>query len=105
MTSIFDGMAAMMAATFGQPVTITRGAAAPVTVHGVFREVPEEVPGADGRMVISVTPILQVPANVSVPPERNDVVGVGARQFVILSRTPSASPADDRMIVCLLEET
>lgn len=102
MTSLFDALAGILADTFGQSVTIRRGAGSPVTITGIFREEPQEIETADGRSVVDVTPVLQVPRGAFVP-QRGDIVTADGKQFTVLLATAKASPAADRMIVCILE--
>jgi hypothetical protein len=103
MTSLFDGLATVLVDIFGQPVAITRGSAAPVTVMAVLREEPDEIPGADGRPVFAVIPILQIPSNAEIIPQKGDRVAAGGKVYAVLSAAKRASPASDRMLVCELE--
>ncbi len=106
MTSIFDGMAGVMAESFGAPVIYTPKDGDPVTVTAVLREGPIEVAGEDGRAVLIMSPSLQVPRNVLPDIAREDRVAAAAepdKVYIVLNAMPNGSPASDAMIICELE--
>lgn len=107
MSSVFDGMAGVMNAVFGSPVTITRAGQAAVTLQAIFREVPIEQESGDGRVFVTVTPILRVRQGDIALLAKGDLVAPAAtapRTFKVLQFFPSGSPATDALLGYHLEE-
>ena len=107
MTSVFNGMASALNATFGADVTLIDLAAVQITVKAVFRDMPLEVELSDGRPVGVMVPTLKV--------RRDLVPGIAKgwtvrpsiaspREFKVLRVEPSGSPAADAFWHCVLEE-
>ena len=107
MASIFDGLAGALNAVFGAPVTITRRGEAAVTLQAVFRELPVEQDGADGRPFVTITPTLRVQKDAIAALVRGDLVApstASGRSFVVLQPYFGASPASDAFLTYVLEE-
>lgn len=107
MASVFAGMAGVIGAVLGAPVTITRAGFAAVTLQAVFREMPVEQEGADGRVFASVSPVLKVQKTAIAALSKGDLVApstTGVRTFKVLQVFASASPASDGFVTYLLEE-
>lgn len=103
MTSLFDGLSGLLNDVFGGPVTWLPRSGREVTIQAIFREEPVTVAGDDGRNVLIVAPTLSVPQDGAVDMARGDRVEVGGRDYRILNRIASASPASDRFVVFQLE--
>ena len=107
MPAIFDGMAGVLNAVFGAPVTITRAGQSAVTVQAVFREMPVEDEAADGRTFLSITPTLKLQKTAIAALAKGDLVAPASsapRTFKVLQFFPGASPAADAFVTYLLEE-
>ena len=104
MTSVFDGMAGVLAATLGAPVVISGSFSG--TAQAVFREMPYEQEMADGRVSVVVTPTLRLSRAIATL-VKGDVVAPSetpGRTFTVLQSFPSGSPAADATITYTLEE-
>jgi len=105
-TTVFDGMAGVMAKAFGAPVIYVPKSGEPVTVRAMLREGPIEVAGDDGRAVLILSPTLQVPKTVLPNIARGDLVSavsVPEKVYLVLNSLPNGSPAADAMLICELE--
>tara|TARA_R100000789_G_scaffold100343_1_gene109911 strand:- start:3349 stop:3681 length:333 start_codon:yes stop_codon:yes gene_type:complete len=105
-TTVFDGMAGVMAKAFGAPVIYTPKSGESVAVRAMLREGPIEVAGDDGRAVLILSPTLQVPKNVLPDIARGDLVAAVSapdKVYLVLNRLPNGSPAADAMLICELE--
>ena len=105
--SVFDGLAGVLAGTFGAPVTITRISQAPVTVLAVFRETSVMQSMADGRELPVIVPTLQVSRALIAAIARGDLIAPSVtpgRTFTVLAPHVSGSPAVDGFIIAELEE-
>lgn len=107
MTSVFDGMAGVLNAVFGAPVTHILAQGQSVTMVGIFRESPVEITLADGRGYVIEQPTLRVAkpsaAAVTIGDEMRPGV-VSPRRFRVLDMHPTGSPAADGFVMILLEE-
>lgn len=107
MASVFDGMAGVLNAVFGAPVTVTRAGQAAVPLQAIFREMPVEQEAADGRIMVTISPTLRVRKGDIAALAVGDLVApstTGARTFKVLQAFPSGSPATDAFVTYLLEE-
>lgn len=104
MTSLFDGLAGALADVFGAPVIWTPAGGAPVTVQGVFREVPFDEDFGDGRAGLALMPVLRWSRTVAAGAAKGDTCTVAGRTFRLLRPVPSGSPAADSFVAWELEE-
>ncbi len=105
MTSVFDGMAGILNAVFGAPVTVMGNF--PQVVQAIFREMPYEQESADGRTFVVVTPTVQIRKSDIASLSPGDLVVPAAtpgRSFKVLKPIPSGSPASDAFVTYVLEE-
>lgn len=104
MTSIFNGMAGVLNATFGAPVTFIPAFGPRLTVQSVFREPPVTVAGQDGGDVLIEQPIWRVPRDRLAHAARGDQIQLAdGRRFKILNRIGTGSPATDAFVEYELE--
>ena len=98
MTSIFDGLAGVVADVFGAPVTIAPGGASPVTIQAVLRQRQIEVAAEDGEPVIMLETVLRAPsADVATLVEGDLVTDVLGRSWRVRYRLPPDAPSLDRL--------
>lgn len=104
MPALFDGMAKVLAGTFGDPVRYAPQVGEPRIVQSVFRESPIEVVDQDGHPVLIVSPSWRVQKHLVPEAKRGDQVEPSnGKIYVISNVSPSGSPADDAFIICELE--
>lgn len=107
MSTIFDGMAGILAEVLGSPaITWLPEGLPPVPVQSVFRLAPIEVAGPDGEPVLAMTPVWRVPTDPDWPrePRRGDLLQPGdGHTYRLLSNHPSGSPAADKFLNFALE--
>lgn len=107
MTSVFDGVAGVLASVFGAPVTIHREGRAAETFQAVFRETPVEQETADGRTFVTVSPTLRLrQSDVALLRPGDQVLPASTpnRRFQVLQSMTSGSPATDAFVTYVLEE-
>lgn len=105
MTSVFDGMAGLLADVFGSSITVTPSGGSATAVTGIFREGPIKVPDADGFPVTVVSPTLRIAASEGVTLAFGDAVDPGnGRTYRVVDPVPSGSPAADAFTIYSLEE-
>jgi hypothetical protein len=104
MTTIFDGMAGALNATFGAPVTIKPGGGEAVSIHAVVREERVELADGEGEAVLGVQPILMAMAADVTALVEGDLVEQGSRQWRVRYRVPGESPAGDRFETFVLRK-
>lgn len=104
MASIFDGLAGVLNATLGAPVTYLPMGGAELTVQSVFREEPITVTGDNGQDVLIEAPSWRVPKSVLTNVRRGDRIRVAdGRIFRILNSIGTGSPAVDAFVLYELE--
>lgn len=106
MTSLFNGMAGVLGAVFGAPVTYRPQSGPAVVVQGVFRRQPIEVAGENGEPVWIMQPSLRVQRDLVPLIRRGDLIEPSIEAgavYRIVNRPETASPAPDGFIVCALE--
>ncbi|WP_243612933.1 head-tail joining protein [Shimia aestuarii] len=104
MTSVFDGMAGALNATFGALVQHTPSGGEAVEIRAIFREQPIEVPDEDGRNILTVAPVLRVQRPVADGVSRDDVIEPGdGESYRVLNALTSGSPAADAFVLFQLE--
>ncbi len=88
-------------AQFGEPVTYSIGAQAPVPITGVFDEQYTEVDLADGQPVTSAMPVLGVQlSQFPAPPQQGDTLFIQrtAETFVVKEVRPDGHGAAKLML-------
>lgn len=104
MPGVFDGMAGVLNAVFGAPVTYLPVNGQSVAVQSVFREEPITVSGSDGGDVLIEAPTWKVPSDVlSDVPRGARITLADGRIYRILNRIGTGSPAADAFVVYELE--
>lgn len=104
MTSIFDGMAGILADVVGSLVAYQPRSGDLRDLQSVFREAPIEIEGADGHEVLISAPSWRVARDLAPEVRRGDHITVsGGRVFKIMNVHPTASPARDAFVVCELQ--
>jgi len=104
MSGIFDGMAGLLADTFGSSVVLRDAAGTARTVQAVFREVPIDEDLGDGRMQVSVVPVLRVTRTAASGIRKGDWLTLpDGRAFRVLRPIPSPSPAADAFVAFEME--
>lgn len=104
MSSVFDGMASILADVFGAPVRYVPAVGEPRDIQSVFRTAPIEVVDQDGHPVLIVSPTWQVQAILAPEAARGDQIEPGnGKIYVIQNVSLSGSPAGDALIICELE--
>lgn len=99
MTSLYDGLAGLLNATFGGPVTWLPEDGGAETIHSVFREIPVEVIDADNHAVLDVAPVWRVPKPVGERVSSGDRIELAdGRMFRVVARRRNGSPALDAFI-------
>lgn len=104
MSSLFDGMGALISATFGATVTVTPVGGPPRMVDAVFREGPITVLSQDGVEVTTVIPTLVGEGRLFDDLVPDGVVDPGnGKTYRCIFSQPSGSPAVDALITIQLE--
>lgn len=102
--SLFDGMAGLLCDVMGGPVIWQPLAGAETEITSVFREEPMEVLGTDEFPVIVSQPTWRVAADRVEGWQAGDLIQPGnGKTYRIANAVPSASPADDGMMLFRLE--
>lgn len=106
MTSVFDGMGALLNDTFGAPLVVTlAGGGVFPDVRGILRDREVEVAGEDGEPVLAVQPTLKLPAGALADQMgEGDIVQQGLRRYRVIYRVPAESPAADRLETFVLRK-
>jgi hypothetical protein len=105
MPRLFDGMAGLLNDVFGDPVSYQPAGGAARMVQSVFRFENALSSGPDGHDVLMLMPIWRVPKDLGIAPAKGDQIQPGdGKTYCVLNQRPSVSPADDRFIICELEE-
>jgi hypothetical protein len=103
-TSVFDGMAGILAEVFGSKVVHTPAGGGSVQVTAVFREENIAVSDDNGREILGVLPILRVPRPAAGTISRGDVIAPGnGKTYRVVAPQISGSPASDAFTVFELE--
>lgn len=96
MTSVFDGMGALLNDVFGAPLTVTLAGGGGFDLHGVLRDREVEVAGEDGEPVLTVQPTLRIPkSDLTDQMGEGDRIEQGARRYTVAYLAPAQSPGDD----------
>ena len=106
MASVFDGLAGVLNAVFGAPVSITPPGSIPQRVNAVLRVGPIEVLTEDGRPVWFDAVTLQVQrcdAAIAVTDALVAAPNRPGETYRILSAHLTRSPAADAFVVCEME--
>lgn len=104
MTSIFDGVAGILADVVGDLVAYQPQSGVSRDIQSIFREAPIEVEGADGHEVLITAPSWRVSRHLAPEVRRGDRISVpGGRAFKIMNVHPTGSPARDAFVVCELQ--
>lgn len=104
MSGLFDGMAGMVAAVLGQPVTYLPKAGPPRAVLSVFRDQPVEATDSDGHPVLITSPSWRVQKHLVPELGKGDRIQPGnGRSYIVLNVEPTGSPAADAAVICELE--
>lgn len=105
MTSLFDGVSSMLAATFGGRVMHAPAQGVPVEIEAIFRREQVEMLAEDGTVSLDMAPMLHVAEPVASTIATGDLVtpegGVAHR---VKNRHPSGSPAVDAFVIFQLQE-
>lgn len=106
MTSLFDGVAGMLSATFGAQITHTPSGGSAVSIEGVLRREPVNIPDEDGREILDLGPVLRVTSDLAATISRGDeIIGPDGTTYTVLNAQPDGSPAADAFVIIELEET
>lgn len=105
MTGLFDGVAGLLAGTFGSTVTHTPAGGSAASVQGIFRSIPVEAAEDDGRIALVVASSLQVLATDAAGIAYGDTIAPGdGATYTVRGRMPSGSPAADAFVLFQLEK-
>ncbi|WP_376872375.1 hypothetical protein [Albirhodobacter sp. R86504] len=105
MRELFSGISGLLNDVFGDPVSYQPAGGAARVVQSVFRFEDALSSGPDGHDVLMLLPIWRVPKDLGITPAKGDLIQPGdGKTYEIVNQRPSVSPADDRFIICELEE-
>lgn len=105
MTSIFNGMASVLGAVFGDTVTVTPNGQPSRDIQGILREEPLEVLDQEGVSVSTVSIWVKAQKTDVGDLRRGDlIVGANGSQYKYVSKLPGGSPADDAFVTISLEK-
>ncbi|MEZ5724385.1 MAG: hypothetical protein R3E47_04750 [Paracoccaceae bacterium] len=103
MTSIFDGMSAIIAGALGGTVRYRPTTGPERDVPGLFREAPIEVEDATGNIVLIPAPTWRVAHNLVPELARGDQITTpDGRSWSVMNVQPGGSPAADANVVAEL---
>lgn len=104
MSGLFDGLASVLNAVFGAPVTLRRAGRADLVLQGLLRAPPVALLDEDGHAVLDQAPVLRVPGPAAAQIAPGDLVLPGeGPTYRVLSRQPGGSPAADAFVAFELE--
>lgn len=100
-----EGMGAALSDVFGEPLTLTRDGAAPVTVDGHIVEKSVDADGMEGLGVRDVSLTLYVRADFTQPLKEGDLVQRGSTTWRVRDPHPDAGTDSTRLLKYDLEVT
>ncbi|WP_176408619.1 head-tail joining protein [Haematobacter massiliensis] len=106
MTSIFDGMASLIAGVLGRPdILYLPSSGVDRTVQSIFRETPVEAQNSEGVAVLITSPSWRVERHLVPEIARGDRIDPGnGKRYRVKTVWPSGSPAVDAAVLCELTE-
>jgi hypothetical protein len=97
-------MAGVLTSVFGAPVTYFPAVGDARVVSSVFRETPIEVASDMGGAVLIDAPTWRVSRTLVPEPKHKERIQLAdGRQFFVVNKVPTGSPADDGFILCVME--